>query len=151
MSTTSTCQQSARATMLIPVPTLLSRIIHAPNPPHIVSWLLSYPEHPTVHFAFTRANLLQLAQFNPHSQPEVYPGAPLDSPSHFPVAIQDKFLDYNLQLHVAWVFYVLSLVWTSLAMLFGLTAFFYGAIGTFMIIFTSVRIPNIPTPFSTFS
>ncbi|KFZ23170.1 hypothetical protein V502_02353 [Pseudogymnoascus sp. VKM F-4520 (FW-2644)] len=64
------------------------------------------------------------------------PNPPLNEPSNFPVVIQDKFLDYNLRLHVAWIFYVLSIVWTGLAVLFGITALFKGAIGAFMILFT---------------
>ncbi|KFY10275.1 hypothetical protein V491_07742 [Pseudogymnoascus sp. VKM F-3775] len=61
----------------------------------------------------------------------------LNEPGKFPLIIQDKFLDYNLQLHVAWAFYVLSMVWTGLAMLFGIMALFKGTIGVFLTLFTS--------------
>ena len=63
----------------------------------------------------------------------------LNKPGNFPLVIQNKFIEYNLQLHVAWVFYVLSMVWTGLAMLFGIMALCKGAIGTFIRLFTSVR------------
>jgi hypothetical protein len=56
----------------------------------------------------------------------------------FPPEIQSAFTTtYNLQLHVSYIFYVLSLCWTGIAVLYGLLAFISGQLGTFTIIFTS--------------
>ena len=92
-----------------------------------------------IHFPqSTRANRLYIAEFNPRNRSIT--SLPLNEPGSFPLVIQDKFIDYNLQLHVAWVFYVLSMVWTGLAMLFGIMALYVGAIGAFIRLFTSVRV-----------
>lgn len=94
--------------------------------------------YPAVHsLQFTEANCLHVAEFNLRNKSIT--NRPLNEPDNFPLIIQDNFLDYNLQLHVAWVFYVLSMVWTGLAMLFGIMALFKGAIGVFLTLFTSVR------------
>ncbi|OBT60328.1 hypothetical protein VE03_10187 [Pseudogymnoascus sp. 23342-1-I1] len=91
------------------------------------------PSSPLTNFTCTASS--SYSEFNPRNKSIT--NLPLNEPGNFPLVIQDKFLDYNLQLHVAWVFYVLSIVWTGLAMLFGITALFKGSIGVFIRLFTS--------------
>ena len=56
----------------------------------------------------------------------------------FPPQIQSSFIsDYNLQLHVSYIFFVISLIWTGIATFYGLFAFIKGALGAFTVIFTS--------------
>lgn len=57
----------------------------------------------------------------------------------FPSQIQDSFNEtYNLQLNVAFIFYILALVWTGIVILLGLASFWVGALGAFTVLFTSV-------------
>ncbi|KFY68164.1 hypothetical protein V496_01256 [Pseudogymnoascus sp. VKM F-4515 (FW-2607)] len=84
---------------------------------------------------FTCTASSSYSEFNPRNRSIT--SLPLNEPGSFPLVIQDKFIDYNLQLHVAWVFYVLSMVCTGLAMLFGIMALCVGAIGEFIRLFTS--------------
>ncbi|KFX99924.1 hypothetical protein V490_01575 [Pseudogymnoascus sp. VKM F-3557] len=84
---------------------------------------------------FTCTASSSYSEFDPHNMSMT--SLPLNKPCNFPLVIQNRFIDYNLQLHVAWVFYVLSMVWTGLAMLFGIMALYKGAVGLFIIFLTS--------------
>ncbi|PVH70963.1 hypothetical protein DL98DRAFT_540442 [Cadophora sp. DSE1049] len=55
------------------------------------------PNSPLTNFTCTAPS--SYSKFNPHNESITNP--PLNEPGNFPVVIQDKFLDYNLQLHVA--------------------------------------------------
>jgi len=56
----------------------------------------------------------------------------------FPPSIQSNFNErFNLQLHVAFVFYVMALVWVGIVVAWGLLAFWVGFLGSFNILFTS--------------
>jgi hypothetical protein len=56
----------------------------------------------------------------------------------FPPEIQSAFAStYNLQLHVSYIFFVMSLCWTGIAMLYGLTAFIHDSLGVYIMPFTS--------------
>jgi hypothetical protein len=57
----------------------------------------------------------------------------------FPVVIQDYFTSaYNLQIHVSYVFYILSLIFTGIALVLGLLAFTVGELGTAICTLTSL-------------
>ncbi|PMD27912.1 hypothetical protein NA56DRAFT_684349 [Hyaloscypha hepaticicola] len=56
----------------------------------------------------------------------------------FPPTIQDAFNErFNLQLHVAFIFYVIALIWVGCVVLWGLCTFWIGALGGFAVLFTS--------------
>jgi hypothetical protein len=60
----------------------------------------------------------------------------------FPPTIQNNFNErFNLQLHVAFIFYVMALVWVGIVVVWGLFAFWTGALGSVAILFTSVCPP----------
>src|SRR5271168_3687073 len=49
---------------------------------------------------------------------------------HFPSEIQSFFTStYDLQLHVSYIFFILSLCWTSLTVFYGLLTFLEGQLG----------------------
>jgi hypothetical protein len=69
---------------------------------------------------------------------------------HLPSGIQDAFNErFNLQLHVAFIFYLIALIWLGIVILWGLIAFWFGVLASFAILFTSVCLPSpsFPHPF----
>ncbi|PMD60826.1 uncharacterized protein K444DRAFT_662830 [Hyaloscypha bicolor E] len=64
-------------------------------------------------------------------------GANLSSLS-FPPSIQSAFVErFNLQLHVAFIFYVIALVWVGIVIVWGMLACWVGVLGSFAVLFTS--------------
>jgi hypothetical protein len=79
-------------------------------------------------------------------------GANLSSLS-FPPSIQSAFVErFNLQLHVAFIFYIIALVWVGIVIAWGMLACWVGVLGSFAVLFTSVRLyPFFPTRLASFS
>jgi hypothetical protein len=56
----------------------------------------------------------------------------------FPSEIQSNFVStYNLQLYVAYIFFIMSLIWTSFAILYGMLGLAFGQFSSFNSLFTS--------------
>jgi hypothetical protein len=62
----------------------------------------------------------------------------IDNVPFFPAAQIQFEEQYNLQLHVAFIFYVMGVVWTGIACLAGLSAFVVGLMGAIVPVFTGV-------------
>ena len=63
----------------------------------------------------------------------------------FPAEIQRRFHEqYNLQLYVAAIFYVLALVWTGFVIVGGVAALAFGGFGLFMPLLTAVCCSRLP-------
>jgi hypothetical protein len=94
-----------------------------------------YPRANTLEAKFLPATLIQ-TDLTAHSAT-----SNLSSLS-FPSGIQDAFNErFNLQLHVAFIFYVIALIWVGIVVVWGLLACWVGALGSFAILFTSVSTP----------
>ncbi|KAN0119476.1 hypothetical protein V8E51_001684 [Hyaloscypha variabilis] len=56
----------------------------------------------------------------------------------FPQGIQDAFDQrFNLQLHVAFIFYIIALFWLGIVILWGLITCWWGVLGSFAVLFVS--------------
>ncbi|KAE9380049.1 hypothetical protein N431DRAFT_324976 [Stipitochalara longipes BDJ] len=56
----------------------------------------------------------------------------------FPPSIQDAFTErFNLQLHVAFIFYVIALFWLGIVIAWGVLTCWWGVLGSFAVLFTS--------------
>ena len=63
----------------------------------------------------------------------------------FPQGIQDAFNErFNLQLHVALIFYVFALVWLGIVIVWGLMTCWWGVLGSAAVVFTSVCLSPFP-------
>jgi hypothetical protein len=97
---------------------------------------------PSISILQKQANINPTAEFLPSTfiaadLAESSSNATLQSLS-FPPQIQWSFISlYNLRLHVSYIFFVMSLVWTGLALFYGFFAFIKGSLGVFTVTFTS--------------
>jgi hypothetical protein len=91
-----------------------------------------------------------LAKFEPFSQikhdlAETKHNSTIDSIPFFAEAQKDFHETYDLLLHVAFVFYIMTAVWMGLGLLTGLAAFVVGVLGFAVPIFTSVSLFSLPS------